>query len=420
MTAPAAAPASAPIAPAAPRAAIHPPADHFAFAAVLNSLPNAAAKTSPSVADEHSHPSNRPPQEDLPDGRPAHHGLPNDGAALASLPFALRAASMMKERPQSADDARSLPTPAMKGQSSEAGGATTAAGSKAAAVGRLIGERAFHFGASAGVIANRAFPIDAAFARGAASFEAQSDRAGESELFASSPQTEAMPAGALAAAAPAGDAASVPAPIAPRSSAHPTSRVGSARAAPHETARSGQKLEGSEPVAAAQVANSAAPVAPAESSAKATDGRLPNSTTFAAPSTAQAGGPFGAQPPGPFVAGAAFGPDASKAGATDADAAPRASAVAVSSAPSTAPIKEIDVDLSPGGLEDVSMTMRLSGDKLSVVIRAASSQTLGSIEGARDAIADRMAAIGQPLELAHCQTDGRQHRWECERKRDFR
>jgi len=44
------------------------------------------------------------------------------------------------------------------------------------------------------------------------------------------------------------------------------------------------------------------------------------------------------------------------------------------------------------------MTMRLAGDKLSVVIRASSSQTLGSIEGARDAIADRLAAIGQPLD----------------------
>ena len=44
------------------------------------------------------------------------------------------------------------------------------------------------------------------------------------------------------------------------------------------------------------------------------------------------------------------------------------------------------------------MTMRLAGDKLSVVIRAASSHTLGTIEGARDAIADRMAAIGQPLD----------------------
>ncbi len=44
------------------------------------------------------------------------------------------------------------------------------------------------------------------------------------------------------------------------------------------------------------------------------------------------------------------------------------------------------------------MTMRLAGDRLSVVIRAASSQTTGTIEGARDAIADRLAAIGQPLD----------------------
>jgi hypothetical protein len=62
-----------------------------------------------------------------------------------------------------------------------------------------------------------------------------------------------------------------------------------------------------------------------------------------------------------------------------------------------APVREIDVDLSPGGLEDVSMTMRLAGDKLSIVIRAASSQTTGAIEGARDAIAERLAAIGQPI-----------------------
>jgi hypothetical protein len=37
-------------------------------------------------------------------------------------------------------------------------------------------------------------------------------------------------------------------------------------------------------------------------------------------------------------------------------------------------------------------------DVFARVIRAASSQTLGSIEGARDAIANRLAAIGQPLD----------------------
>ena len=80
-----------------------------------------------------------------------------------------------------------------------------------------------------------------------------------------------------------------------------------------------------------------------------------------------------------------------------AEAAPRANAPSAAPALQASRIKEIDLDLSPGGLEDVSMTMRLAGDKLSVVIRAASSQTYGAIEGARDAIADRLAAIGQPL-----------------------
>ena len=43
------------------------------------------------------------------------------------------------------------------------------------------------------------------------------------------------------------------------------------------------------------------------------------------------------------------------------------------------------------------MTVRLAGDKLGVVIRAASGETAATIEGARDAIAERLAAIGQPV-----------------------
>ena len=58
------------------------------------------------------------------------------------------------------------------------------------------------------------------------------------------------------------------------------------------------------------------------------------------------------------------------------------------------------------------MTMRLAGDKLSVVIRAGSSQTLSSIEGARDAIADRMAAIGQPLDSLTVKQMGVEHERE--------
>ena len=135
----------------------------------------------------------------------------------------------------------------------------------------------------------------------------------------------------------------------------------------------------------------------AESSGKTADGRPPDPVASSATSAARTD-LFGAQLSAPFAAVASFQLDGSTASAGRADVAPRASALAAGPAPSTPPIREIDVDLSPGGLEDVSMTMRLAGDKLSVVIRAASSQTLNSIEGARDAIADRMAAIGQPLD----------------------
>jgi hypothetical protein len=43
------------------------------------------------------------------------------------------------------------------------------------------------------------------------------------------------------------------------------------------------------------------------------------------------------------------------------------------------------------------MTVRLAGDRLGVVIKAPSAQTVAAIEGARDAIAERLAAIGQPM-----------------------
>jgi hypothetical protein len=61
------------------------------------------------------------------------------------------------------------------------------------------------------------------------------------------------------------------------------------------------------------------------------------------------------------------------------------------------PVREIDLDLSPSGLDDVTMTVRLADDRLSLVFRAANSRTAGAIEGTREAIAERLAAIGQPL-----------------------
>jgi Flagellar hook-length control protein FliK len=392
MTAPAAAATSGPIAPAVPRPAPQSAADPFAFGAMLDSLPNASAKADAPAAEEQPGPSNETPQEESARGQTGRHSLLNDSALLASLPFALRAASTMNERAQAADSSPSPASPAMNGPKSEDSGASIAAGGKTATVGRLLGERAFHFGAATftGAMASRTLAVNAPFAPGGASAANLAGRGnlnGESALVAGLSAADAVPAIANAAS---------PTLIVPRAGASPTNRVSATRAAAHEAARSGQNPEVSAPPPVTRVETSAAAHAPTESSGKATDGRPSDALTSAAPSAAQTN-LFGAQVSAPFAAGAAFQLDGSTASAGQEDIAPRASALA-GSASSSPPIREIDVDLSPGGLEDVSMTMRLAGDKLSVVIRAASSQTLGSIEGARDAIADRMAAIGQPLD----------------------
>jgi hypothetical protein len=379
MTAPAAAPTSGPVAPAAPRAASQPAADRFAFAAMLDSLPGAPAKAGASAGEEPARPPNERPQEESSSGQTPHHSGLNDSALFASLPFALRVGSMMGERPRSADPSPSPTSPAMKSPKSEDSGASLSAGAKAETVGRLIGERAFHLGASTG------------------DFMPQADLKGESLLAAGSARDEVMAAKPLPGAVPAIANETASAPIGARMGGPPSNRASLTRAAAHEAARSGQKPEGSAATPAARAASLATPPEPAASSAKTADGRPPDPTVFGAPSTAQTSA-FGAPLSAPFAADASFQPDAPQPGAANADASPRANALGPGSPSSTPPVREIDVDLSPGGLEDVSMTMRLAGDKLSVVIRAASSQTLGSIEGARDAITDRMAAIGQPLD----------------------
>jgi hypothetical protein len=402
MTMPAAAATSGPIASAAPRPTPQAAADPFAFGAMLDSLPGASAKADASTTEEGQCPSNESPQEESSRGQTTHHSLLNDSALLAALPFALRTASTTNERPQTASDSPSLASPAMKGPKSKDSGASIAAGAKAATVGRLVGERAFHFSPStfAGAIASRTLAVNAPFAPGAVSaadLTARSALNGESGLIAGCSPDEAISAKPSADALPPIANAASAAPIAPHTGASPTHRASLTRAAAHEAARSGQKPDGSAPPPAARVATSAAVHALAESSGKAADGRPPDPIASASPAAARTD-LFGAQLSAPFAAGASFQVDGSTASAGHADVAPRASALGAGPAPSTPPIREIDVDLSPGGLEDVSMTMRLTGDKLSVVIRAASSQTLGSIEGARDAIADRMAAIGQPLD----------------------
>lgn len=147
MTAPAAAPASAPVAAPPPRAAPQPPGDAHAFAAVLDALPGGALKASASTAGEEPHPSGEKRLDQPPGQRPGH-SLPGDGLLLASLPLAVQAASMIDGSPHAADPAPSRSAPAAKGPESEGGGASVAASARTAALGRLIGQRAFHFGAS--------------------------------------------------------------------------------------------------------------------------------------------------------------------------------------------------------------------------------------------------------------------------------
>jgi Flagellar hook-length control protein FliK len=373
--APAAAPTSGPVAPPPARAPSQPSADRFAFAAVLDSLPGEPAKAGASTAEKQARPSDEPQQDQSPRGPPASHSLLSDGSLLASLPFAIHAASMTDQGPEAADKA---PSPAGAATKPEASSASIAAGASTSSVGRLIGERAFHFGASA--------------SRGA--FASRTPTTGP--LFGAAEAKSATP---LADAAPFVDTPPVAASTAPHPGGAATNRASPERTAAHEAARTGRKSGVSAPAPAARASGSASPPAPTGSSGsgKAADGHLPDPTPSAAQPPTQAS-PFGAELSAPFVGGASSESDASATNAAGADVAPLTTPPAAGSGSSAQPVKEIDVDLSPGGLEDVSMTMRLAGDRLSVVIRAASSQTLGSIEGARDAITDRLAAIGQPLD----------------------
>jgi hypothetical protein len=397
MTAPAAAPASGPVAPPVQRASPQPPTDRFAFAAVLDALPAAASKAGASTGEDQPHVAKGTHEDGSASRQSARHSLRSDGGLLAALPFALSAASAMDAGSQAAGQASSLAPAAAKTSGAEPGGAAVATSDKLTAVGRLVGERAFHFAASGSTsaFASRGLTGEASFALAGASGQDLAtlvNRSGESAVAAGFATAEAVPG---AGAAPSSGAAAASAPIAPRARASQAHRASPTRAtAAHEAVR-GERQPEATAAPASRVASSAAP--PADSRGEGADGRLPDPTGSAAPSLAQTD-PFGALFSAPFAAASSFRLDGSTATAAGVDVTPRTSAPAANPASAGQPVKEIDVDLSPGGLEDVSMTMRLAGDKLSVVIRAGSSQTLSSIEGARDAIADRMAAIGQPLD----------------------
>jgi flagellar hook-length control protein FliK len=403
VTAPTAAPAAGAVVLPALRAAPQSATDRFAFAAMLDSLPGAAAKAGSAAAEEGSRTSNdaRQGEAPQPDGRPMLGG----GAFLSGLSFALPSALATDEPAAAAVD----PPASMKGASLGANGAAAATVEPVKPVAaRLTGERAFHLALATSALVGAGPPMTDApsFAPAPAAGES-GNRAPASSPLASLP----MQAGGLAhkaassevsvssaddspspGAAPATTRA--PAPVAPRGAGSSTNPpVSPVPATAQDPVRGGRKAEAAAAPSVPRAASPAAASAKAEPSGKAANGVAPDPAASAGQPAPQAS-PFGAPPAPSGAAGPSFGPfDAPAAG----DVAPRASAPAAQ-ALAAPPVKEIDVDLSPAGLEDVSMTMRLAGDRLSVVIHAASSQTAGSIEGARDAIADRLAAIGQPLD----------------------
>src|SRR5271165_5222051 len=145
MTATAAALAFGPIVASAPRAQPQAPTDRFAFAAVLDSLPGAEAKAGSSVDGDQSPTSNEPKQGEESLGQPDFHSI------LSSLPFAFLPASAPHEGAAAPAEASALAPASTLGLRPEADGASNVADAdptNPAAVGRLVGERAFHLSLS--------------------------------------------------------------------------------------------------------------------------------------------------------------------------------------------------------------------------------------------------------------------------------
>jgi len=407
MTAPAAAPVAAQVVAPALRTPPQATADRLAFAAMLDSLPAAAAKSGSSVAEKGSQTLSDPRRGDGPTTKPKGHSTLDAGGLLLGSPFAPPSSAFMAEvrASQGAEASTAAPAPAKGANLATSGASIAAAVELAKPAAALTGQRTFHLALATSSLAgaNSALAADPPAADApllaAAAGETGNRPKGQTQLATrarnltreSAPSSQSASFRTAAPAAtpgPASGSSEPPAPAAPRGAASSASQAATPiRAAAQDLIHGGRKSEVAA-TASARVQGPAPAPAKTDPGDKAADGRpadpaqstaqpAPQASAFAAPSGA-------ASPslPGPIDAAAA-------------DVTPTASAAP---APAASSIKEIDVDLSPAGLEDVSMTMRLAGDKLSVVVRAASSQTAGSIEGARDAIADRLAAIGQPLD----------------------
>ena len=331
---------------------------------------------------------------------------------------------MMDDRPQAADNSPSLTSPAMKVPKSEDSGASISAGAKAATVGRLIGERAFHLGAStfAGVISSRA-PRSTRHSRRTRPPQPTLRRkpirrAKASSLLAS---REMRPCRRNPWRAPFRHLQTRrPRRQSPLARARlQSNRASLTRAAAHEAGRSGQKPEGSAPPPVVRAASPASPAEPAESSAKTADGRPPDPTPFGATPTAQTS-PFGAQLSAPFVAGALF----------EADVVDDESRKCRRRAPHERGRPRLSA-FSFAGQGDRRRSLagrpreRLDDDaayRRQAFCRHPRRELSDPGLNRRRARRDRRSNGGDrpAARLAHCQADGRQHGWECEQKRVFR
>jgi hypothetical protein len=367
--------------------------DPLAFAAVLDLTPGGDAKSQPTSRERAQTPTDSPPRDR------AQTQIPNpsflNAALAASLPLATPSTIANGEPAGDTNPPALAPSATGQGPAPRAASAPRVASAAEAgdALGaRLIAERSFHASAAAlnpltappiGGLSSAVEPPSPTLAvLDAAEAAVPSARA-------------AMPKPSLATApSPVASPSTPPETNASRADRTPAAGSG---AVPISAGRARGERQSDPAATVARVADKPAsrPEASPSRDGSGSDGfaGLPANGGANAPQSS----------PAPTIASvtqqltAAFADPQSRL-ADAATGAPRpAQPPGASPAPAAPPVREIDVDLSPGGLEDVSMTMRLANDKLSLVIRAGSSETTGAIEGARDAITERLAAIGQAL-----------------------
>lgn len=374
-------PAAPPAPPQVPPAAHGRPRQHSDFAEVLDRLPRAEVKdNAPAAKQKGTGPEASDPPKP-PAGAEAWAALLALSQPAAGKPPTERAPETAKEPlGQSLANASPLKAPP-----------TAPPPASPAVAAKLVAARAFlaPSGEVRPALAS-AFPTDAFFAPAEAHHQSPTAEPEQAAGEASSTAAK-VPAAVQPILAP-------PAPVAPALAAAGSTRPSTAKAEWPPSKPAPRPLSRSETAPEPGVARKLQPTAPAEKQETAA------SSAPAVPPDSRAdvaAGVEGFQNP-LFDLGAP-----QRAPSSAPDKTPVASNASIQAAPTaaTAPtgreahasVREIDVDLAPGGLEDVSMTMRLQGERLSVVFRAGSGQTASAIEGAREAIAESLAAIGQPL-----------------------